>query len=276
MAVKENRKINQKINIFLIHCSIIMFEHSNIEPNKEVLKLKVDHQSPVPLHIQVEQLLRNLIELPEFQNGAFLPKELELSKVLGISRNTIRQAANKLQNEGLILRKKGVGTKVAKNIISTNLSEWHSFTQEMNSKGIPFKNLMVDVKWVAVNGPIANFLNVAPETKVLRLSRLKGGTEPLVYFQSYFQPRIGLTGNEDFQRPLYEILEEDYHSIPAVSKENIRAGKADAHAEVLRIKRNDPILIRERFVSDPGNRPLEYNIGYYRNDRFTYSIEIRR
>lgn len=241
------------------------------------MKLKIDHQSSVPLHIQVEQLLRNLIELPEFQDGAFLPKELELSKVLGVSRSTIRQAANKLQNEGLILRKKGVGTKVAEKVISTNLSEWHSFTQEMNSKGIPFKNLSVDVKWVLVNERIAAFLNIAPGTKVLRLSRLKGSSnEPLVYFESYFQPRIGLTGNENFQRPLYEILEQDYHSIPAVSKENIRAGRADEFAEVLRIKKSDPILIRERFVSDPGNRPLEYNIGYYRNDRFTYSIEIRQ
>ena len=240
------------------------------------MELKVNHQSPVPLHLQVEELLRNLIEMPEFQNGAFLPKEMELSKLLGVSRSTVRQAANKLQNEGLIFRKKGIGTKVSKNVISTNLSEWHSFTQEMNSKGIPFKNLAIDVKWVSPAEHIANFLNVTKGTKILKVSRLKGSNEPLVYFESFFQPRIGLTGKEDFQRPLYEILEEDYHSIPAVSKENIRAGRADEFAEILQIKKADPILIRERFVSDPGNRPLEYNIGYYRNDRFTYSIEIRR
>lgn len=241
------------------------------------MELRIDHKSSIPLHIQVEQLLRNLIELPEFQNGAFLPKELELSKLLGVSRSTIRQAANKLQNEGLILRKKGVGTKVAKKVISTNLSEWHSFTQEMSSKGIPFKNLTLDVKWVLVDDHIASFLNVSSETKVLELSRLKGSKdEPLVYFKSYFQPRIGLTGKEDFQKPLYEILERDFHCVPAISRENIKAGRAEDHAEVLKVKRSDPVLIRERFVSDPGNRPLEYNIGYYRNDRFTYSIEIRR
>lgn len=240
------------------------------------MKLQVDHKSPVPLHSQVEELLRKLIELPEFKNGALLPKEMELSKVLGVSRNTIRQATTKLQNEGIIQRKKGVGTKVSKKVISTNLGEWHSFTQEMNSKGIPFRNLLVDVKWVSPQEHIANFLGVTPDTKILKLSRLKGSEEPLVYFESYFQPRIGLTGKEDFQRPLYEILEQDYHSIPAVSKENIRAGRAEEFARLLQVKTNDPVLIRERFVSDPGNRPLEYNIGYYRNDRFTYSIEITR
>lgn len=240
------------------------------------LDLKVDHNSPVPLHLQVEALLRSLIELPEFKNGAFLPKEVELSKILGVSRNTVRQAANKLDNEGLIIRKKGVGTKVSSKSITTNLNEWHSFTQEMNSKGIPFKNLKLSVEWVNATEKIANFHNIEVGSKILKLSRLKGSEKPLVYFESYFQPRIGLTGKEDFNRPLYEILELDYHSIPAVSKENITAGVAGEFANILDVRKNDPILIRERFVSDPGGRPLEYNIGYYRNDMFIYSIEIRR
>ena len=228
------------------------------------------------MHLQVEELLRKLIELPEYKNGALLPKEVELSKTLGISRNTVRQAASKLEYEGLIYRKKGVGTKVSSNSIVTNLGEWHSFTQEMNTKGIPFKNLKLEVEWVQAEEHIANFLGVEVGHKILKLSRLKGSDKPFVYFESFFQPRIGLTGKEDFNRPLYEILEKDYHSIPVVSRERIRAGLAGRFAKILVIDKSDPILIRERFVSDPGDRPLEYNIGYYRNDMFTYSIEIRR
>lgn len=237
---------------------------------------KVNHSSPIPLHHQVEELLRSLIEAPEFAKGAFLPKEIELSKKLGVSRNTVRQATNKLENEGLIIRKKGVGTKVASREISTNLSEWHSFTQEMNSKGIPFVNMEVKVEWVLPEEHIAAFLGIKEEIKVLKVSRLKGSTEPFVYFESYFQPRIGLTGREDFNRPLYDILEKDYHSIPAISKEKIKASLAGTVAGTLLIKETDPILVRERFVSDPGNRPLEYNIGYYRADKFIYSIEIKK
>lgn len=240
------------------------------------MELKVDHHNPLPLHLQVEQLLRKLIELPEYKNGAFLPREVELAKRLGVSRNTIRQASNKLHNEGLIIRKKGVGTKVASKNITTNLSEWHSFTQEMTSKGIPFKNLKLSIEWVKINEAIANFFDVEVGTKILKLSRLKGDSEPFVYFESYFHPRIGLTGEEDFQRSLYEILENDYHTVPSVSKEKINAGKAGRFAEILEVDKTEPILIRERFVSDPGNRPIEYNIGFYRNDKFTYSIEITR
>lgn len=238
---------------------------------------KVNHTSPIPLHLQVEDLLRRLLEEPQFKNGAFLPKEVELSKKLGVSRNTVRQATNKLEYEGLITRKKGVGTKVSGKEISTNLTEWHSFTQEMNSKGIPFTNLDIQVEWVVPEEQIVNFLNIKGKTKVLKVSRLKGAKEPFVYFESYFQPRIGLTGKEDFNRPLYDILEQDYHSVPAISKEKIKADLAGDHlAEILHVKKSDPVLVRERFVSDPGNRPLEYNIGYYRADKFTYSIDIKK
>lgn len=222
--------------------------------------------------------MRKLIEKTEYVNGAFLPREVELSKILGVSRNTVRQATNKLEMEGLIIRKKGVGTKVASKRISTNLAEWHSFTQEMTVKGIPFKNLEVSVEWVLPDEKTRNFLNVGPKTEILKLARLKGTkNEPMVYFESFFQPRIGLTGEEDFNnRPLYDILEKDYHSIPAISKENISAGVAGKYHEKLKTAEDFPILIRERFVSDPGSRPLEYNIGFYRADKFTYNIEIRK
>ncbi|MCG8523163.1 MAG: winged helix-turn-helix domain-containing protein, partial [Pseudomonadales bacterium] len=59
--------------------------------------------------------MRKLIELPKYKKGEFLPGEVELAQKLGVSRNTIRQATNKLEYEGLIIRKKGYGTKVAEN-----------------------------------------------------------------------------------------------------------------------------------------------------------------
>ena len=100
---------------------------------------------------------------------------------------------------------------------------------------------------------------------------------PFVYFISYFNPKIPLTGEEDFTRPLYELLEKDYQIIVKTSKERISASLAGEDiAEKLDIKTTDPILIRKRFVYDTNNTPIEYNIGYYRADSFTYTIEAER
>ncbi len=239
---------------------------------------KIDHSSPIPLHAQVEELLRSLIELPEYKNGGFLPKEVDLAKKLGISRNTLRQASNKLEYEGLLIRKKGVGTKVAQKQVTTHLNEWHSFTQEMNDKGVAFTNVSLHTEWVKADKKIASFFEISPETSILKLSRLRGDDDgPFVFFESYFHPKIGLTGNEDFSRPLYEILEKDFHVIPSFSNERLKARLAsEITSKRLKIAKGDPVLIRERFVSDPGNRPLEYNKGFYIAERFTYTISIKR
>ena len=47
-------------------------------------------------------------------------------------------------------------------------------------------------------------------------------------------------------------------------------------AEKLEIQPNDAILIRKRFVYDENGVPVEYNIGYYRADSFTYTLEASR
>ena len=58
--------------------------------------MKLDHASSKPLHGQAEEILRKLIESEEYKNGKFLPNEVDLSERLNISRNTLRQAINKL------------------------------------------------------------------------------------------------------------------------------------------------------------------------------------
>ncbi len=117
----------------------------------------INHSSPIPLHFQVEELLRKLIDLPKYKAGEFLPVEVDLAKKLGVSRNTIRQATNKLEYEGLIVRKKGYGTKAAEKTVTTQLDNWHSFTQEMNEKGIAFSNLLIKAEWTECNKKIAVF-----------------------------------------------------------------------------------------------------------------------
>jgi GntR family transcriptional regulator len=242
------------------------------------MELQIDHTSPLPLHVQVEELLRKLIEMPHYVKGEFLPREEYLAKQLGISRNTIRQATNKLEYEGLIVRKKGLGTKVAAKTVTTQLDSWHSFTQEMNEKGIAFTNFQIEARWEEINEKVARFFNLPEKSLVVKLSRLRGDADgPFVYFESYFHPRMGLTPDEDFTQPLYELLENKFNTPVKLSKEQIRARKSTAiTAKRLRIPPGEPVLIRERFVYDPGNRPVEYNIGFYNAEKFTYSIEIRR
>lgn len=240
---------------------------------------KLDPHSSLPLHIQAENILRQLISSEEYKNGKLLPTEMELTEMLHISRSTLRQAIYKLVIEGTLIRKRRYGTIVAPSLVLSNAKNWMSFSQEMKALGYTVGNFELHVLWkIPDSASISSFFGINEKEKILCVERLRGKIDkPFVYFISYFNPSIGLSGNEIFTLPLYEILEKDFNVIVQTSQEEISAKGASAFlAEKLGIKENDPILVRKRLVYDKNDNPIEYNIGYYRADCFTYSIEFKR
>lgn len=242
------------------------------------MDLKIDHHSSIPLHKQIENILRDLITSSTIKTGAAFPNEEVLAKSFGVSRNTVRQGVYNLVQEGRLVRKRGVGTVVSESTVTTHLDEWHSFTQEMSKSGVRLKNYLVRVNVENADQKIAEALQIEPGTSVVKLERLRGDeAHPFVYFISWFHPRVGLTGDEDFTRPLYEILEKDFSCFPSSSNEELKAIVADKKtAEILEIKQGDAVLLRKRRVCDAGNRLIEYNVGYYTGDKFIYSINIKK
>ncbi len=242
------------------------------------MNYNIDHDSPIPLHVQVEKLLRELISKDEYQKGKLLPGEKEMSKKLGISRNTFRAAMNKLVYEGLVVRKKGIGTKVNTKKVRTKLTAWSSFTHEMHSKGYDFHDLHKESDWVPAEEEVADYLDIEKNTEVMRLERLRGEQDyPIVLFISYFHPRVGIENSEVFNGPLYQILEEKYHVRPTISNEEI--GAIFPNQELRRkldVDSESPVLFRKRLVSDAAERPLEFCYAYYRADKFIYQLTIRR
>lgn len=243
------------------------------------MKFSIDHLSPVPLLYQVEDLLRKLINSPEYSEGKLLPNEIDIAKQLAISRTTLRLAINKLVYEGLLVRKKGVGTWVSQSkAISSKSKNWLSFSQEMAARGLTIKNFALHISWIEPDNDVIKFFNIKKDQKILKLGRLRGTADgPFVYFESYFHPRIKLTGDEDFKMPLYEMLETSYSIVAYRSQEEISAIAADEFiSQQLEIPLRNPVLFRKRFVYDQAERPIEYNLGYYKADSFTYTVESIR
>lgn len=240
------------------------------------MKMQLDPSSSKPLHLQAEELLRVLIRQEDYRKGKLLPNEVELSKELNISRNTLRQAINKLVYEGLLIRKKGYGTSVAPQNVMSNARNWMSFSQEMHRQGMEVQNFELHVSRKLPPAEAAEFLHAPEGAKLLCLERLRGRPGlPFVYFVSYFNPAIPMSGEEDMTVPLYENLNRNYGIVVKTSREMIFARSASGDmAEKLGIDAGDPILVRKRFVLDVKDIPVEFNIGYYRADSFTYSIEF--
>lgn len=242
------------------------------------MHIKIDTESKAPLHSKVEKMMRDLIVHPDYRNGEFLPKEVDIAEKLGVARNTVRHAISKLVGEGLLVRKKGVGTKVVPHRISTRLDSWWSFTKEMKARGIDVVNFQMEVQILPADEEVAAALHTKQGTKIVQSMRLRGTSDgPSLLSISWFHPRLKMTGAEDFSKPLYEMLEGDFGARVAVSREEISAINAEESlAQKFGLEAGAPILFRRRVVSDTDGQIIEYNKVYYKGDGFTYSIDIAR
>jgi GntR family transcriptional regulator len=243
------------------------------------MELKIDHKSCVPLHSQVEQLLRKLIKLQEYIDGKLLPNETALASRLGISRNTLRAGIDKLVYDRLLERKRGVGTKVVQQkVCSARLGSWISFTKEMEKQGINVETFYTSFRKVKAHKKLSEIFSIKIGTEICCLERVKGYKGIRVLHSiSYFHPRIGLREGEDFTRPLYDILESEYDVVASNSFEKINAVCADkVLSKFLHVKEGFPLLCRDRTVTDPGGRVIEYNIHHHRSDKFVYTVNIER
>lgn len=240
--------------------------------------MKIDQSSGVPLYKQIENYIRKEIKTGKYDDGSFLPREEKLANKFGVSRNTVRQGIADLVNEGVLKRTPGKGTVLIEKTITTKLSEWHSFRNEMLKKGIEVKDYFVKTEFEYAPDEAYQKLKVSKDKKLFKLERLRGDMiGPFVYFVSWFHPRTQLDENEDYTTSLYSIIEEKHSVVPAYSEEELDAIEADERiAEYLQMEKHKPILFRKRLVLDVGERPIEFNIGYYRSDKFTYSIRFEK
>ena len=77
----------------------------------------IDRTSPVPLYHQLAEQLTAAIEDGRLQPGDPFENELALAERLDLSRPTVRRAIAELVGRGLLVRRRGVGTTVASQVI---------------------------------------------------------------------------------------------------------------------------------------------------------------
>jgi GntR family transcriptional regulator len=146
----------------------------------------------------------------------------------------------------------------------------------MEAKGVQVETYSTEVSHVSANADIASALRVPPNTKIRCLCRVRGWDgRPEVEFRSYFHPRVNLSEDEKFDRPLYELIRETSNLVADESIEKLSAVAADRKlAKVLSVRPGDPLLRRERLVLDTGRKPLELAIVHYRCERFSLTLNL--
>jgi len=110
-----------------------------------------------------------------FKPGEKLPSEPELADLLGISRNSLREAIGLLVNEGYLFRQKGVGTFITHSdpIIKGGIERLKGIADFIKEKGYIPGSILVRFDSIDCDQSIAESLMLGMGEKVLILETIK-------------------------------------------------------------------------------------------------------
>lgn len=242
----------------------------------------IDKQSPIPYYFQISEWIRGLIATGKLQPGDKLPPETTLCKNLGVSRLTVRHALLNLTNEGLLFRKRALGTFIAfpKRQIPITANRLGGLTDEMANRGsIVCSRVLNQQKVPAINEILRN-LQLGWKDSVVLIQRLRSVNEtPIVIETSYLPykrfPELLTIDMTD--RSIYQILDEKYDALPQEAFDNFIASVATAkEASLLGISEGAPVMRYQRVAMDKTTQPMEYTISIYRADQYQFVIRYQR
>src|SRR5215208_6569649 len=128
------------------------------------------------------QELRQAILGGTFRPGSQLPTEAELCEMLGVSRTVVREALRVLEDDGLVVRRHGVGTFVRNQPIIKNLNFNFGITEMIESAGLKAGTSHLAFRKETADEEQSKQLSVPVGTPVITVERVRTADgRPVVY-----------------------------------------------------------------------------------------------
>lgn len=245
----------------------------------ESINRAISPSRPEPLYAQIVRLVKDGIAKGRLTSGAFLPAEPDLARHLGVSRDTIRHAVRRLIAEGILQVQRGRGTIIAERPIEQELVGLTGFVEDMLTLGLQPSARLLSVRKVLPAARVREQLGLAGDVEVVEIRRVRLANDaPISYDVTWLPRSIGdRVATEDLERyPIFSILEDKY-GIPLTEADyRIKARRAAREiAQALSIQAHSPVLEIER-TSFTADGPIDYEQLYYRADRITFGMRLKR
>ena len=242
--------------------------------------IMIEHNSSKPLYLQIKENIEEKVRMGKYSVGSKLPSENELCKHFSVSRITIRQALDLLENEGMTHSIHGKGTFVKANIIDSNLNKINSFGATLARMGYSGYTKITHYEERDTDD-FEQMLHGKDWSRVSNLC-LTGFSmdEPVVIYRSLIKSPYGAD--------MYKLAKELETSGIAFSTYDLYArlgleiGKVDQKveainadektAELLHKNPGDAILVLDSIVFDKNMKPVEYKKGYYCTDKYSFTL----
>ena len=239
----------------------------------------IDTESDIPLYHQVKEGLREAIADQALEPEDMLPSERELSKLYGVSRQTVRQAVQELVQEGLLRRIAGIGTFVAKPKVVQVFPTVLGFSARMRQEGHATINRVLRQQEEPASPSVARRLQIPEGSPVMRLVRLRiVDNEPLMIETSFLSlRRFPDLLHDDFAiRSLYDVISARYGVTVSELDQTLEPVLMTAYeASLLDSSPGSPAMLLEVIAYEEAEQPFEFSKAIVRGDKCQYYLRMR-
>jgi GntR family transcriptional regulator len=234
----------------------------------------------VPLYQQLSDLLRERIRRGDYSPLERLPSEYELVREHSISRITARQALAELERAGLVFRRQGRGSFVARPAVVQHLTRLSGLGEAMSGQGLSSTSRVLRAAATRASTAVGSRLGVVAGAPVFEIRRLRlVDACPVSLDVSFFPLDLGRRlAREDLERrDIFWLLENACGVGLGAADCEIGAVAAEAEtAMVLGVSAGTPLVFIDRLTYDAGGGPVDYEHLYVRADRFRYALRLER
>jgi len=241
------------------------------------------HNSDTPLYQQLAEQLEKSINNGSYREKEKIPSENSLCKIYGVSRITVRQALDLLEQKGLVYTVQGKGTFVKFPVISQQLFKIVNFSkilQDQGLKGYTMVHAYHDN--IGVDEQTEKIMKT-PQLGPLSCLELVGFAQgiPIVYYKSLLRKEMGRRMHQyalelmEHGAPFstYDLLHKARIRIGKISQ-TIRACNAGQEiSAILKVSQKMAMVVLETVILDTHKVPVEHKTGYYRGDKFSFELK---
>lgn len=232
----------------------------------------------LPAYLQIEEELAEQIESGDLPPDARMPTERMLCDAFGVSRMTVRAALARLEQRGLILRRQGSGTYVARPKLRQDATHLRGFFEASVGQGVFPVSRVIERAEVVATRHLVQELGLHSGDTVYKVVRVRsiGGT-PVVLETSFFPALIvpGLLDRDLERSSIYRLMDRYHHARPVRARQTLEpivAGPAEA--EILNLPVGSALMLVERTAFDAADRAVERARDIYRGDRSRFVTEL--
>ncbi len=224
-----------------------------------------------PLYIRIQEYIAELILSGKLTPDTKIQSERDFSEDLGVSRMTVRRAITELVNEGLLERKHGSGTYVAKPKFTYESSELVNYVEAMRHRNIATASQLLEFGELAASRRLAESLQIEIGNPIYRVVILRCANRVPVVLERVFIPCARCPALEEWdleKSSIYDLLTDVYHIEPVGSSQTVEAvAAADPVAKQLRVDEGFPLLMLSRVVIEKkAELPIVFSQDFLRSD----------